>query len=53
MQNDKQLGKIIKKKKKKILVEHWQMQSREVELSTEISRCDGYISESEQTEDGY
>ena len=51
MQNNRQLGKIVKKKKKKILVEHWQMQSEEAELSTEISKCDGCISESEQTED--
>ena len=40
-QNNRHLGKIIRKKKKKVLIEHWQMQDRENELSTEISLCNG------------
>jgi len=50
-QNNRQLGKIVKKKKKKILVEHWQMQSKESELATEISRCKGCIGDEECQED--
>ena len=50
-QNNRQLGKIVKKKKKKILIEHWQMQSKESELATEISRCKGYIGDEECQED--
>src|SRR6185295_4378144 len=52
-QNNRQLGKIVKKKKKKILIEHWQMQSSKDELSTKISRCDGYTGEDTLAEDGY
>ena len=51
-QNNKQLGKIVKKKKKKILVEHWLMQNRDNKLSTEISRCDGCINKDLEAEDG-
>ena len=40
-QDNRQLGKIVRKKKKKILIEHWQMQSKESELTTEISKCGG------------
>ncbi|CAG8729928.1 6671_t:CDS:2, partial [Racocetra fulgida] len=46
----KVLGK--KEEKKKILIEHWQIQSRDNELSTEISRCDRCISEDKQVKDG-
>jgi hypothetical protein len=50
-QNDRQLGKIVKKKEKKILVEHWQMQSKESELAIEINRCKGCIRVEEHQED--
>src|ERR1041384_2994560 len=46
----RQLGKIIKKKKKKLLIEHWQMQSKENDLKTEINRCEGCTREDEQIE---
>src|SRR6185295_2257614 len=36
-----QLNKITKKKKKKILVEHWLMHEEEGKTSTEISQCKG------------
>src|ERR1043165_9704830 len=39
-QDNRQLGKIVRKKRKKILIEHWQMQSKESELTTEINICD-------------
>ena len=44
----RQLGKIVKKKKKKVLIEHWQMQSNVKELATEINRCAGCTREEEQ-----
>ena len=44
----KQLGKVVKKKKKKVLIEHWQMQSKEEELATEINRCNGCIRKKKQ-----
>jgi hypothetical protein len=50
-QEDRQLGKIIKKKKKKVLLEHWQMQNNENEIATEISRCNGCTEEDKQKED--
>ena len=51
IQGNKQLGKIIKKKKKKVLLEHWQMQNNENEIATEISRCNGCTEEDKQKED--
>jgi hypothetical protein len=50
-QNNRQLGKIVKKKKKKILIEHWQMQSKEGELAIEINRCKGCMREEECQKD--
>jgi hypothetical protein len=50
-QENRQLGKIIKKKKKKVLLEHWQMQSKENEIATEISRCNGCTKEEGQQDD--
>ena len=47
---DRQLGKVVRKKKKKVLIEHWQMQSVENELSTEIRKCDRCIIEEETAE---
>src|SRR6185295_9033698 len=47
-QDCRQLGKIVKKKKKKILLEHWQMRSKENELATEISKCEGCTEEEEE-----
>jgi len=49
-QNNRQLGKIVKKKKKKILIDHWQMQSKESKLTTEISKCNGCIRKEEEIE---
>ena len=48
-QDCRQLEKIVKKKKK-ILLKHWQMQSKKNELATKISRCDGCTKEEEQIE---
>src|SRR6185436_4552926 len=48
--NHRQLGKVVRKKKKKILIEHWQMQSKEEDLATEINRCKGCIRKEEQIE---
>jgi len=50
-QGSKQLGKIVKKKKKKVLLEHWQMHSKKSEVATEISQCDGCIGKEEQEEE--
>ena len=44
----RQLGKVVKKKKKKVLIEHWQMQSNVEKLATEINRCAGCTREEEQ-----
>ena len=51
-QNNRHLGKVIRKKKKKVLIEHWQMQDRENELSTEISLCNGCTRNEEQNKEG-
>ena len=50
IQNHKQIGKMIKKKKKKVLIEHWQMQSKEKDLATEINKCKVCIRKEEQIE---
>jgi hypothetical protein len=39
----RQLGKVVKKKKKKVLIEHWQMKGKENEVATEIKKCEGCI----------
>ena len=49
-QDHRQLGKVIKKKRKKALIEHWQIKCKENEVATEINRCEGCISEEEQIE---
>ena len=51
VQDARQLRKIIKKKKKKLLIEHWQMRSRENNLETEINRCEGCTRGEEQIEE--
>jgi len=44
-QDHRQLEKVVKKKKKKVLIEHWQMECKENEVATEIKRCEGCIRE--------
>src|SRR6185295_1238123 len=51
-QDCRQLRKIVKKKKKKILLEYWQMRSKENELATEISKCEGCTEEEEERVEG-
>ena len=51
-QDCRQLEKIVKKKKKKILLEHWQMRSKKNELATEISKCEGCTEEEEERVEG-
>jgi hypothetical protein len=38
---NRQMGKIVKKKKKKLLIEHWQMHNIETNLITKIDKCKG------------
>jgi hypothetical protein len=48
---NQQLSKISKKKKKKILAEHWLLQKIEGKTYTEISKCKGCEDSTEQLTD--
>jgi len=49
--HNQQLSKIVKKKKKKVLAEHWLMHREEGKTHTEISLCKGCEDRLEQTID--
>jgi len=49
--HDRQVGKTTKKKKKKVLIEHWTMHTEEGKTSTELSIFKGCENRLEQTKD--
>jgi hypothetical protein len=49
--HNRQVGRVIKKKKKKVLTEHWLTHTEEGETSTELNICKGCGNSLEQTTD--
>ena len=48
LKHDQQLSRITKKKKKKVLAEHWLKHRDKGKMSTELNRCKGCERGSEQ-----